>query len=401
MHKVRCGCAAIMLLMAGACHDDVFAGGWDRFDQGIDLLFDPGKVVFDVGLFYLVPNRKFNTVNGKPETVNTTTNFFRPSVNAKFVPFEDTACLASYRQPFGLINDYGSTWSQAGLVVSRELTVEELGLTCSYRVKAGPGYIRLIGGVTEDFATYHEEALRGLPNGSFIRPALDLDASATGWRAGLAYEIPSKAFRASLMYYSNMDFSARGSLRQLPLGGNAFLNAVNVNAETPLPRAVEAAFHTAIAPAWLNSISVKWVDWSTLTSVPVILSADAGPLRAGRVLSTLNAFFRDGLTISDTVTHRWTDNLALSVRLGWDRGRFHRLDRQSHYLVCAFLRQLQVQRTSRSHRRCGHDLRAGRRNQQSGATRRLYRDHQYGQYLVHQPWVQVSVLDPGEPGIEP
>jgi long-subunit fatty acid transport protein len=26
------------------------------------------------------------------------------------------------------------------------------------------------------------------------------------------------------------------------------------------------------------------------------------------------------LTISDTVTHRWTDNLALSVRLGWDRG---------------------------------------------------------------------------------
>jgi long-subunit fatty acid transport protein len=117
-----------------------------------------------------------------------------------------------------------------------------------------------------------------------------------------------------------MDFSARGSLRQLPLGGNAFLNAVNVNAETPLPRAVEAAVHTAIAPAWLNSISVKWVDWSTLTSVPVILSADAGPLRAGRVLSTLNAFFRDGLTISDTVTHRWTDNLALSVRLGWDRG---------------------------------------------------------------------------------
>jgi long-chain fatty acid transport protein len=320
MHKVRCGCAAIMLLMAGACHDDVFAGGWDRFDQGIDLLFDPGKVVFDVGLFYLVPNRKFNTVNGKPETVNTTTNFFRPSLNAKFVPFEDTACLASYRQPFGLINDYGSTWSQAGLVVSRELMVEELGLTCSYRVKAGPGYIRLIGGVTEDFATYHEEALRGLPNGSFIRPALDLDASATGWRAGLAYEIPSKAFRASLMYYSNMDFSARGSLRQLPLGGNAFLNAVNVNAETPLPRAVEAALHTAIAPAWLNSISVKWVDWSTLTSVPVILSADAGPLRAGRVLSTLNAFFRDGLTISDTVTHRWTDNLALSVRLGWDRG---------------------------------------------------------------------------------
>jgi len=103
MHKVRRGCVAIMLLIAGACHEKVFAGGWDRFDQGVDLLFDPGKVVVDVGLFDLIPNRKFNTVNGVPESVNTASNIFRPSVNAKFVPFEDTACLATYRQPFGLI----------------------------------------------------------------------------------------------------------------------------------------------------------------------------------------------------------------------------------------------------------------------------------------------------------
>jgi long-chain fatty acid transport protein len=81
----------------------------------------------------------------------------------------------------------------------------------------------------------------------------------------------------------------------------------------PQPEVASPAFHTAIAPAWLNSISVKWVDWSTLTSVPVILSADAGPLRAGRVLSTLDVFFRDGWTISDTVTHLWNDNLAANL----------------------------------------------------------------------------------------
>jgi hypothetical protein len=126
MHKVRCGCAAIMLLIAGACQDNLFAGGWDRFDQGVDLLFDPSKVVVDVGLFDLIPNRKFNTVNGVPETVNTAPNIFRPSVNAKFVPFEDTACLATYRQPFGLLNDYGSTWSQPASLSQEHLRSKSL-----------------------------------------------------------------------------------------------------------------------------------------------------------------------------------------------------------------------------------------------------------------------------------
>lgn len=320
MHGLRNCCVAFILLIASGCHCGVLAGGWDRFDQGVDLLFDPSQVVVDLGLFDLIPNRKFQTVNGAPESVSTAPNIFRPSINAKFSLVEDAACLATYRQPFGLNNDYGSTWSQASIIVSRALTVDELGLTCSYRVKAGPGYIRLIGGITESFATYHEEAFRRLPNGSSIRPALDLEASATGWRAGLAYEIPNKAFRASLMYYSNLDFSARGSLQQLPLGGNAFLGTVSVNAATPLPQALEAVLHTAIAPAWLNSVSVKWADWSTLTSVPVILSADAAPLRSGRTLTSLNVFFRDGWTISDTVTYLWSPKLALSVRAGWDRG---------------------------------------------------------------------------------
>src|SRR6266567_5532687 len=116
MCRFRNGCALFLALILCMFSEDLFAGGWDRFDQGVDLLFDPGKLVVDVGLFYLIPSRKYNTVNGLPESLNTTSNIFRPSVNVKFVPFEDTACLTSYRQPFGLINDYGSIWSQASIV---------------------------------------------------------------------------------------------------------------------------------------------------------------------------------------------------------------------------------------------------------------------------------------------
>ena len=65
-------------------------------------MFDPGKVTLDLRLYDLIPNRKFNTVNGRPESVNEIPNIFRPSINFKFIPFDETACLAAYRQPFGL-----------------------------------------------------------------------------------------------------------------------------------------------------------------------------------------------------------------------------------------------------------------------------------------------------------
>jgi class 3 adenylate cyclase len=62
-------------------------------------------------------------------------------------------------------------------------------------------------GGTEDFVTYNQDAQLQLPNRSFIRPSLNLEASAAGWRTGLAYELPSKGLRASIMYYSSIDVS--------------------------------------------------------------------------------------------------------------------------------------------------------------------------------------------------
>src|SRR5438067_13207480 len=148
-------CATFGLLITYAFSGHLFASGFDRFDQDINLLFDQSKVAFDFNSSFAFPARKFSTVNGAPETVRLGQNTFLPSINLKFEPFEDTACLVDYRQPFGAEIEYGTTWSQARTVVSRLLRVEEIGLTCSYRVQAAAGYVRLIGGMTYDFATYH------------------------------------------------------------------------------------------------------------------------------------------------------------------------------------------------------------------------------------------------------
>jgi long-chain fatty acid transport protein len=311
----------ITLVIACTLSTPLLGGGWDRFDQGVDLLFDPGKTVFDARFYELLPNRKFNNVNGKPESVNTAPDFFRPSINLKFVPFDNTACLASYRQPFGIDNAYPPTWSQASFIISSILNVQEVGLTCSYRVPAGDGYVRLIGGGTEDFVTYNQDAQLPLPNRSFIRPSLDLEVSAVGWRTGLAYELPSKGFRASIMYYSSIDVSAHGVLRYLPLRGNAFLDAAPVNATASIfPQAVEGVIQFPIAPAWIDTATVRWMNWSIEKSIPVVLAANVGPLQAGQVLTRLNAFFLDGLTLTNRVTYLWSDRLALAVSVGWDRG---------------------------------------------------------------------------------
>jgi long-subunit fatty acid transport protein len=126
--------------------------------------------------------------------------------------------------------------------------------------------------------------------------------------------------RASLMYYSNIDLSVRGVLRNLPLGGNAFVAAAPFDATASIPRAVEGVVQFPISSTWFDTVSIKWVNWSVEESIPVVLAASAGPLRAGQVLTRLNIFFLDRWTFRNTVTYQWSERLALSVAVGWDRG---------------------------------------------------------------------------------
>jgi long-chain fatty acid transport protein len=307
----RCVGTPCLLLVLFAIDGKSFAGGFDRFEQGIDLLFDPGRVTFDASIAYSMPTRHYNTVNSAPESVEFGKSKLRRSLNLKFDVIDNAACLASYREPFGVDSDFGSTWSEADEVVSRMLNVEEFALTCSYRVEAGLGYVRFIGGVTRDHGTYEEDALIGA-----LRPKVELEGWTTGWRAGFAYEIPAKAIRASLVYNSDLDFLATGTFRDVP----NLPAEVPVHASASIPQTVEATVQFPLSKTWINSISVKWADWSIWTLVPVALSEDAGGLSAGDALSTIEAFYRDGWTIEETLAHVWSNELTLLFRVSWDRG---------------------------------------------------------------------------------
>ncbi|TIW76971.1 MAG: transporter, partial [Mesorhizobium sp.] len=89
---------------------------------------------------------------------------------------------------------------------------------------------------------------------------VDLDSSGWGWRAGIAYEIPDIALRASLVYNSQVKLDNISGT--LDIGG---VVSTPIYAPTQsMPDTVEFKLQSGIAPGWLAFGSVKWVNWSVL-----------------------------------------------------------------------------------------------------------------------------------------
>src|SRR5690606_31588463 len=94
---------------------------------------------------------------------------------------------------------------------------------------------------------------------------LDLEGDGWGWRAGVAYEIPEYAFRASLVYNSEVKLDdITGTLDLSRVNGAPLLD---VHGSQSMPDVLELKVQSGIAPDWLAFGSVKWTDWSQLQKV--------------------------------------------------------------------------------------------------------------------------------------
>jgi long-chain fatty acid transport protein len=133
----------------------------------------------------------------------------------------------------------------------------------------------------------------------------------------VAYEIPEYAFRASLVYYSEVklnDVSGTVDLTQVPsavspLGGLI----IPVSGSTAMPDALELKLQSGIAQDWLAFGSVKWTDWSQLQTIPFY---NAG----GTQITSLDLGYRDGWTITGGIGHKFNDQWSGAVSVTWDRG---------------------------------------------------------------------------------
>lgn len=337
------GKGAIAIALASAAAGSAFAGGLERQGYDIDLLFDPSKAAMEAGVVYVNPNRDLKNVvdtdptngsmKGHPTAVDSEP-FFIPYFGVKAQIFDGVDCMADYSQPWGVHSAPGASWNGANSVIEMDLKSKAYAATCSYKMNAGQGDIRFIGGLVYEEVSGFKT--RQVAPAALLAPfglsgvgRIDLDSNGVGWRAGVAYEIPEYALRASLLYNSAVDLgdiTGTLDLRQLPPSKTSPISGKNTEifGTADMPQSVELKVQSGIAPDWLAFGSVKWTDWSVLQSIPfcpkstkgLIACKPGGPTQA----TSLDLLYRDGWTISGGIGHKFNDQWSGAVSLTWDRG---------------------------------------------------------------------------------
>ncbi|CAN7411379.1 OmpP1/FadL family transporter [Aminobacter sp. LjRoot7] len=311
--KALLGATALTIVAAGAAQ----AGGFSRGTADTDILFEEGNAA-RAGVTVVQPNRGKDTfkVGGTTYQMSGFENptYVIPSVAAKYKVNDALACAVTYTTPFGGHSDYtgfkGSPfpagYDPTSLTASseQEFVTHEFGGTCAYGFEAGKGRFSLLGGLF--YQTLDFEQWVGGPT----RPLkFSLSDGQVGYRIGAAYEIKEIALRAQVMYRSATDIDASGDLSFTSNG--AVLGPATGWGK--FPQSFEAKVQSGVAPGWLVYGSVKWTDWSVMDVINY--KTPLNPLN-----QTLNFFWQDGWTVTGGVAHAFTESLAGTASITWDRG---------------------------------------------------------------------------------
>lgn len=336
--------SVLAVAAAGMLQAPAFAGGLERGGYNIDLLFDQSRFAAEATSVFVMPDRKVKNVrdidgtpfnptgspptsgggnlNGLPNSAHGSEDYWSPRIGAKAAIGDDADCMFDYSEPWGAHKKPGRNWAGANEDIETEVKSRNYALTCSYRFDAGPGQLRVIGGgFYQKVFGFQEKLVQAFPAG-FPRSGvgrLDLEGDGWGWRAGVAYEIPEYAFRASLVYNSEVkldDITGKLDISQVN-GAPAF----DVYGSQNMPDVLELKVQSGIAPDWLAFGSVKWTDWSQLQKVPFFCDPTSFALcaRPGPI-TTLDLGYQDGWTITGGVGHKFNDQWSGAVSLTWDRG---------------------------------------------------------------------------------
>lgn len=341
------GAGCLSLAIMGSAN----AGGLERGGYNIDLLFDASRFAAEATATYVAPQRDLNNVvdtdpsdgigsngiGGGATSVRDTESYWVPRLGFKAGFGEAMDCLVDYSEPWGAHTNPGANWMGANNNIETKVNSHNYGATCSYKMQAGKGQFRMIGGVFyQEVDGFKERLVAPVPTLTGTNAfgnghgRLELAGEGTGWRVGVAYEIPEIAFRASLVYNSEVkldDITGTLNLTQVPrfvIPGNPLLGTVTpVFGSAVMPDILEFKIQSGIAPDWLAFGSVKWADWSQLQTVSFCPISTRGVpcVYGGPTFATsLDLLYQDGWTISGGVGHKFNDQWSAAASLTWDSG---------------------------------------------------------------------------------
>lgn len=310
----------IAALGASLYAGSALAGGFSRGEANTDILFDGGTANIDAGFIYVSPQRSYDTISGAKATDGRfSDDYWIPNIAVAAHPADVFGCALTYTQSFGASASYGTQAQNAektntflafgaagtNYTISKGFTSNEYGATCDVKFDAGRGKLHVLGGLfLEDFS-YTAKAMTG---------TLTLkDNGSLGYRLGAAYEIPDYAMRASVMYRSAVKHNASGNFdfSAIAMAGNGGIARAAASGSGTLPQSVKVYLQSGVAEGWLVYGSVEWTNWSVLQTLNYTVGATA--------LSD-KYYWKDGWTIQAGVGHQFTDDIAGTLNLTWDKG---------------------------------------------------------------------------------
>ncbi|QDG78550.1 OmpP1/FadL family transporter [Labrenzia sp. PHM005] len=307
------------------CLSPAYAGGWDTLGVGSnELLFDDSRFAFEVttkgvdrNVDYEVTNAQVGgaPVIGGPATSRATPNIWNYQFAAKFRLTDQLDCMARANDPYQIEEELDNAWQGRFSLTKTSASGKGFNGTCAYKFQVRDGhYMRAIAGANLLYLKYRTDnfTLGGIiPPATYVSLPTRLDVRSNdpsfGWRIGASYEIPEYAIRASLIYDSAIDVDLDGGTEVT--GVTSFDSFASVT----MPQSLELNLQTGIAPDWLATFGVKWVDWSKLQSLKV--TNPVGNTVVNRFLG-----YDDGWTIRAGIAHKVNDWLKVGSTVRWDRG---------------------------------------------------------------------------------
>lgn len=325
----------LALLTTSLMSTSAIAGGFDRGGVNIDQLFDESRFTVAGQYTYVSADRRLSNITragvpagAAPNVVDVESSFGIPRIGIKADLTENLACLASYSEPFGADSENGFGNLLSASSTSIEFNTRDYGLTCAYQFGAGTtsvgdAFARIIVGgsyMEADALQIRESLLFGAPPATAPQPgnaaSFSVSDNTYGWRAGIAYEIPDIALRASLVYNSRYDLNFTGTQDNSQFAGGLAIPGVTVfpgiGLSTQIPEAIDLKFQSGINETTLLFASLRWQNWSRLDVIPV--QDGSSPFLA------LEPGYEDGYTVSVGIGKRINEKLAARVGLTWDNG---------------------------------------------------------------------------------
>ena len=315
------------MILATVPMTGAFAAAMDRSGQSIAAFLQPGNY-FEAGISVLdadVSGRSTPLAQGLPsqDTGDMASDYYFPAAALKLQLTDNFSFGLLYDQPFGADVDYNTpnfNFTDANGGTSAEVTTENL--TFLFGFQPNQNWNFYAGPVIQ--TAEGEVSLRGLayggPNAFGSYDATLKKNTELGWIAGLAYQIPEIALKASLTYRSEVEHE----LQATETVGYGQLNLASRPGFTPgktsvtTPQSVNLDFQTGVMADTVAFANVRWVNWEDFSIRPNYFgqAADA----RGLVGANLVDYSDDQISATLGVGRKFNEKWAGNVSVGWDSG---------------------------------------------------------------------------------